>query len=393
MYLFSASAFFSVASANIGLGLMALALFLGKKPFWRDPLLPLSLGYLLYLGWRTLVAVRTEPALAPAHLDEAKALAQTGFFLTLAVSSFLHPRRAPLALGLALAGFFLRMVKYLNLSDLDGFFSGELRAEFGMASPALGLYAGMGLLGVMVFFSRIRLKPFLAMVAVFLAAALVLALLFSQSRAAWLAFAAGAAVSGWMATTRKSLAFLGKAALLAILLLALAWQVPWVRQRTVAEASTWTAIFSVPVAKIPPTSLGRRAHLWHLAWEKFRERPIFGWGPGASKALIQTSGDPALSPTRLANFHNSALDILVTTGLCGLGFWVAFLALVARRARWAKENGLLPRDAWVFLCGAGVMFGLAAMGTHRLGDHLGQFALILLSAAAYPPRISRYSAK
>lgn len=84
--------------------------------------------------------------------------------------------------------------------------------------------------------------------------------------------------------------------------------------------------------------LGGRIEQWSLSRHAVIERPLVGWGPGSYRTatsqdrtleVAQAFGPDAIS----ADAHNLVVEVLVTTGLAGLGLACAFAWTVGRRAR------------------------------------------------------------
>lgn len=105
---------------------------------------------------------------------------------------------------------------------------------------------------------------------------------------------------------------------------------------------------SIPGARIFDLSLSaetlqHRAIMWGIAWESFKERPIFGWGPESFGYLFQRNFDPEyFSPATgfgawFDRAHSIFFDYLAETGILGflsyLGmFIVAGVALFGNKA-------------------------------------------------------------
>jgi O-antigen ligase len=68
-----------------------------------------------------------------------------------------------------------------------------------------------------------------------------------------------------------------------------------------------------------------RLTVWALGRRLAEERPVFGWGLGQDFSVFQSNGSE--DPFTGGDFHNVAIDLVVTTGLTGLGlFSVALIA-------------------------------------------------------------------
>lgn len=72
-------------------------------------------------------------------------------------------------------------------------------------------------------------------------------------------------------------------------------------------------------------TLNSRTDLWGLALSAFEQRPVFGYGLGATRGLFLTA-------TGLGGGHNAVINVAVDLGLTGLCVWAALLVVVTRRA-------------------------------------------------------------
>ena len=88
------------------------------------------------------------------------------------------------------------------------------------------------------------------------------------------------------------------------------------------------------------STLVQRRHIWSFAWERIRDRPVFGHGWFTVWATPEFVGDdPQL---QLGNAHSSALDVLLGTGAVGLGLFLAIIGLAAAgvvRSAW-RDPGI-----------------------------------------------------
>jgi O-antigen ligase len=77
-------------------------------------------------------------------------------------------------------------------------------------------------------------------------------------------------------------------------------------------------------------TLTGRTDLWSVAWSKFMEKPVFGWGYNGTEALMARSmgrdfyGDPV-------NPHNSLLQCLLSVGIVGTIPMLAMVGLLLHR--------------------------------------------------------------
>jgi O-antigen ligase len=98
--------------------------------------------------------------------------------------------------------------------------------------------------------------------------------------------------------------------------------------------------------------------MWAAAWDFFAERPLLGIGPGAFHNAYEI-WKPSPEFEAVAHAHNQYLEVLSTTGILGLGSFMAILVIIFRRLlqsfREAGESSAHPavRGAFyslIFLC-------------------------------------------
>jgi O-antigen ligase len=112
----------------------------------------------------------------------------------------------------------------------------------------------------------------------------------------------------------------------------------------------------------PRTSVSWRFDINRFGLEKWRERPLFGWGPESVQRLVAESNRPQLYMPQgkgdrielkpLAHLHNTYLEILFRFGIVG-ALLVATLLILLWRASWrASRHGIVPREQALFGVGA-----------------------------------------
>jgi exopolysaccharide production protein ExoQ len=74
-------------------------------------------------------------------------------------------------------------------------------------------------------------------------------------------------------------------------------------------------------------TLNSRTDLWSAAWDLFQDRPLYGYGLGASRGLF-------LDTLGLGGGHNALVNVLVDLGLLGAAIWLALvIGIVATAVR------------------------------------------------------------
>jgi O-antigen ligase len=408
LYLFALGAWLSTAAASIGMGLMAFACLLrlpAQRHVWRDPLVRLSLIFLLYLLPLTILAGRALPHTTGAQIEGALDLLRLGFFPMLLVAFWLdRPERVNPVLALALAGLVLRILIRLERTEIQAFLEGA-RAQFDMSPNALGLYAAVALLGLILLAptlwgegrnaAQTTLRGGIWLLCLLLVTG---AVIFSQSRAAWLAvlLVYPPTLAGHFIATRHH-ALPGRRRHLTITLLALfilGGVLGWINRELILQrlrASTHTVgkLLEGQAPKAPSDAYSMRYLWWKFGCEKILERPFFGWGPGSVGHLFRTSHHPGIRKIskNYKDFHNLLLQVLVQVGLVGALFLATQGALVLDALRRGWRQRWLPSGTALFLMAALMIFFICSLSNLRTRDHYGQFFIALFGGLAYAVRL------
>ncbi len=170
---------------------------------------------------------------------------------------------------------------------------------------------------------------------------LLLGLFLSLSRAAWLTFAAGAALiwvfhrgAAWHAANRLAL-LLAAGPFLIFTLLGLAPFLPssW---PFVDRLQSFLSLSSDP-------TFAARLNDWALAWNDWLQRPLTGWGPGSFADL---HGLIRANPAWISNL---GLRLLQETGIIGLLLFGGYLfTLILPALKRSRRLPLLPDGAALF---------------------------------------------
>lgn len=126
-------------------------------------------------------------------------------------------------------------------------------------------------------------------------------------------------------------------------------------------------------------SFDERRYVMELAWEMFKESPIYGNGIGST--FVRSMGPGS---------HNMYLMLAAEHGLIGVAFYVSFLALVWTRGWEAWKNGgtAQQRDIGAAICGLAGYFAVGGQFSHNLLEEPStMFALGLLIGMASKIRL------
>lgn len=135
---------------------------------------------------------------------------------------------------------------------------------------------------------------------------------------------------------------------------------------------------------ITQTTITTRILNWNIAWNGFKDKPLFGWGPenynrAADKNFIPSLTNYSIAETHADKPHNYFLEILVTSGIVGL---IAYFFLLAAAAHTLLRAKLPPTEFSILLgiLAASVAQNLSSFETHGT-IALFIFALSLIAVA------------
>ncbi len=403
LYLFAFAARLAPSAAYLGLFLMELGAIARIGTIWRrlrrEPLLWVALVFLIYLVARTLLAVIEFPQHRDLHLADAVDLAQLWLFVVVAWWLGADTRRALWVLGLALAGFVLNFFYRIDAEDVQRVATIG-RSGFGMSALPFGLYCSVGVLGLLMLAPRFWGRPrrgtrFYLRLALWVVLLLGLSqgLILSGSRGSWLAMLLLAPPLVWFRlrqwqpraehkTGRRLAPVIVAVTLIASLFI-------YGNMDTLKTRFGWEAETIASIARLDPaqvrhdagSSSGVRFHLYRYGWAKWRERPLLGWGPGASEPLIDAHEIEALH--RWNHLHNSYLEVLVRLGLVGLIILAIGVWYLLRALRAARRAGTMAEDIHLYLVGVLWLLALTSFTDFRMIHSDWRFLWLLFGGLAY----------
>lgn len=306
------------------------------------------------------------------------------------------------AIVLAIAGFFIGRFVYLPdlISTSQQWWSTRHALGFPTAIP-MGQYAFAAMLGLLIFFPRLTTPHSRTKLLIWLAslAIVIQFIVISQSRSVWLvapAFIAFTALMAWRLEimSRQSLAVLAISISIIALILA-AFQYQTIQNRLTTEAETWNQLIEGKIEAIPSThdagsvkSIGIRVNMIEFGFEKWAERPLFGWGPGSSKMLIQCCAPDSF---KLFNdLHSAYPETLLRLGLIGTLIGIVLVMSLFRDMVAAAHNGSLPKDVFLFVLICLALHFVVAIGNYRVINYDWRFYWIFFAgiAMAFSPHFS-----
>lgn len=349
--LFAATQFPKPLSASYGADLMLLALLLAGRTPWRElaahPFARLLLLFAAYGIAQSVLAAQRTPAIGFAlQLSAVAEPVKLGAFACV-IGWWLaeHPRWTWPALALMLAGMAAWTLSEMPWQDLGALLDGSLRLRLGYAENLVGMLAAIAVLGLVLQTQRPH-RPARAIARATATAMLILglllfsaALLFAQSRGAWLALALtlplasiGLRHTAAEPARGRNRRLRTTAGLLA--LLAVAWFLgqPQTSARLQGGWALAQALLHDDRAVLATSSVGLRLDLYALGIKAWLHAPLFGWGLRSIGPLIAASGLRwgSYVPPHL---HDAYLQIAVGLGAIGLALLAAM-------------SGVLLRDLW-----------------------------------------------
>lgn len=413
LLVFALSALAWQPGAQVGLVLVVL-IFVLSAAAWRsvarESVFLICAAFAVYVVARGIWAAIESPDFAKQQLDGIVDWLRLLPFICVGWLLARNEDRLGPVLLLALVGFLLGMVTHPNWLRFDEVVSGELRTGFRFRVIASGLYTSTALLGLVVFAPRLigttpgRARIIRGVLWVVVLVAITAGFVASQTRGAWLALILvlpPVLLLRYRTTLRSVRSWSGRrwtgiVAVVVVLGTVLAVGMGEVLHRTfVIEGRTIEMLSQGKDDEAPRTSLRYRFHLQRFGLEKWLERPLFGWGPGAtSRAMIDPAQHPELMhPDRhgasrpLAHFHNTYLEILVRFGLVGAALLGAVAWFLLRGVWAADRSRIMPADCVLFVAGA---FGLTAvwsMFNYNVPQYDWRDFAVLIVGAAYAFRL------
>jgi O-antigen ligase len=384
LYLFFLCFQLNTTAAYLGL-LVIILVFAFQARIWmpvlkRDAVAWLFLLTAFYILLYSLWAAHEFPETTEAQRTALFNWMHWLFFIPVAWQLFRHRQTINIMLLILAAGLMIRILANLNWADLGNILNWE-RTGFGMAEPVFAPIAGTTVLGFLLLAPRMtRRKPnvenwlwLLKICAWLIGLAIFLeSLVLSQTRGVWLA----SALVFPLALLVRYKHLLGSHAIISIknlfvlaLIIGMAWLFLNKNYATLINRVNSEQVRSAPeVVKkqlegqevLMTTSVGYRKILWGIGWRKWRERPIFGWGPGTTELLLKQEAHPLLSQSitlkdgsiqtlSLPHLHNLYLEFLVRFGLFGTLLILTMPMALLVNLRKAQAKSGVPWDYACFL--------------------------------------------
>jgi O-antigen ligase len=410
LYALSLCAFLSPAGANLGLGLLALGVVLAPpgRGLLRQGAVVAALAFAVYVGLHTALypVLGLGPRPDPETWDSAASWVQLLMLVPFAHFLAGDQGRLGRVLALALLGLIAGMLWRLDwglLIDSPGAFFAS-RPGFGFPAIAFALYSGTAVLGLVLLAPRWWQSggtawAFKGLGWLVSLALLAQGLVATQSRGTWIAFALALAwalairpllaprphpegLGGPPGTTRQARLLWIALPLLAVSMLALNGE--RIAGRLAAELDSAAAVLRDSPGAPTGTSFALRWHALQFGIDRALERPLLGWGAGASHRLMDESADPRLKEEgqTLSHLHNAYVEILVQLGAIGALLAAAVILLLVRGVWTGVRCGRAPPDYGLFLISAFALTLIWSLWSYRAVHQDWRVFWVLLAGSA-----------
>lgn len=399
LFVFAFGMLFKKDVANAGILLMVLAFGLSlkhlDKEVLRDRLLLLSMGFFLFLVLRTFFAVLEFPEHKALLVAGALRLFGAGFFLAYVVAFWMHRARDhwDLILIVIMLGFLVQVLRQIDWSNLSEvmrlYWAGDQRPTFGFATNRFGLFCALLFLACVLLHQQVWGPAtagfaYSARIAFWgiMCCFTVWGVIFSQSRSAWFA----------------SILVIPLAVLLKF------YRANKLNWKTIALSGVFIMMVLVTVtySNLAEKRLALldyeggvsiRLRLYQIGWEKWKESPFVGHGPGTSRILIQAAGEKLGPEKGVDHFHNVLIDIFAQVGIIGGAFYVSSFFLIIRQARFLRRTGSIGEDYCLFAISGIVLILLTGVPNQPLTSPHGVYLIGYLGGICYSFRFLKESSQ
>lgn len=103
--------------------------------------------------------------------------------------------------------------------------------------------------------------------------------------------------------------------------------------------------------------------MWQYALSRWSKRPLIGWGPGSTRALLEEGNSLYLhqGPEAFDHLHNAFIQILFSFGLFGLALFFFVPAVLVVHLIRAYRSGYLPPDILVATISESLLISLYSL--------------------------------
>jgi O-antigen ligase len=201
----------------------------------------------------------------------------------------------------------------------------------------------------------------------------LLAVVFSYTRAAWISLAGTLVVFG-IIRFRIKFSYLS---MLGLVFLALLYsnrteiKIRLEQNRQTSSEDLLEHVKSISNVATDASNL-ERLNRWSCAWRMFKEKPVFGWGPGvymfqyAPFQLEHEKTEISTNAADLGNAHSEYIGPLAESGVLGT---VSFLAIVLFTILTGVRNWSRVKDRRIRILSLSLLLGLITYYLHGLANN------------------------
>jgi hypothetical protein len=399
LYLFSFGVFYRTLLVHEGLVLMALAFALRlktlEKGVLREPLFILSVAFLMFLLIRTYYTATEFKDYQSLIFEGMLKSIQFGFFVVFVVGFWMnrHPGRWNELIIALFTGHLVRVLRNFDWNTyyegFDHIWNGATRLRVGSTVNRFGLWSAVILFGCVILYRHIwgsctqnykfiywsRIF-FWALVTILAGAGLV----FSQSRSAWLAAVLVTPLILFYQFYPMKKFQTKPAVIIGVLLVVLSFMtnLPVVVEKRLFLSTNLS----------DNDNIEERLLLYRLFWERWKERPWFGYGPGTSEIIIKQAGGEHAEAGIREHFHNFALDIMVHLGIVGILFYSSSFYLIFRQLFFGQKLGCIDRNYFWFALVGLILMIICGLFGQPFTDYKGAFLFGFLGGICYASKFS-----
>jgi O-antigen ligase len=134
---------------------------------------------------------------------------------------------------------------------------------------------------------------------------------------------------------------------------------------------------------ITDSSMLERFKIYELFLEKWKERPILGYGPGTSEILLKRVGGHYEPLSRFDHFHNVVFDLLLQLGVVGLILYAGCFCIIIRQLVHGKRHARIELDYYLVALGGFSLIAVTGQFAQPLAATRGLYAVGLLGGIGY----------
>ena len=268
----------------------------------------------------------------------------------------------------------LLLIVSATLSTFTGFYNAwengitlSVRAEGTMS--VYMTYAGLLMLALLLASGKLIFSPKENKWIYIALTMMLVCLLFTFTRQAWLGVLAGGVFLIWF--RKKNLLWFLPVILIVIF--------------AISPASVQQRIKDSLSANLEDANLKRRVALWHGGWLVFNDYPLIGCGFKCIDVVNQDYPDPTGIIKRLRGMHSNFIQLAVDTGLFGLiswiSIWVVYFMTLYQRFILMKGDNAYKRDA---MGSAAAVVGFLVAGFFETNFYDSEVSMLLYFIMALP---------